>query len=100
MPLIGVAPSFSRLFVPRATLDVIRPGTAATQRPRSLANSAVMRLPLGSAASTTSVIRASPAMMRLRAGKLHRYGSVPGGSSESTSPSARTRSCRERWRRG
>jgi hypothetical protein len=81
-----------RLFVPRATLDVTCPGTAATHRPKSLANSAVIKLPLGSAASTTRVIWASPAMIRFRAGKLQRYGSVPGGSSASTRPASRTRS--------
>ncbi len=77
--------------MPWAMLAVIRPGTAATVRPRSRANSAVIRLPLGSAASTTTVMRASPAMIRFRAGKLQRCAPVPGGSSESTSPDLATR---------
>ena len=100
VPVIAAAPSLSRLFVPCATLEVTRPGTAATQRPRSFAKSAVIRLPLGSAASTTRMSRASPAMIRLRAGKLQRYGSVPGGSSDSTSPRSHTRWCSPRCRRG
>src|ERR671916_324775 len=83
-PVIGTAPSRSSPFVPRATREVTRPGTAATDLPRSRAKSVVIRLPLGSAASTTTVIRASPAMIRLRAGKLHLNGGVPGGSSERT----------------
>ena len=51
------------------------PGTTATVRPSSRAKAALIRLPLGCAASTTSVMRASPAMIRFRAGKLQRNGS-------------------------
>ena len=91
----GTAPSRSSPLVPRATVEVTWPGTAATQRPRSRAKSLVIRLPLGSAASTTTVMRARPAMIRLRAGKLQRSGWVPGGSSDSTSPLSRTCSMQE-----
>ena len=45
-----------------------------------------MSAPERSAASTTTVIAASAAMIRLRAGKHQRHGGVPGGSSETTAP--------------
>ena len=41
--------------------------------------------PERAAASTTTVIPASAAMIRLRAGKVQRQGVAPGGSSEITS---------------
>jgi len=39
-------------------------------------------------ASTTTVACANPAMMRLRAGKLHRRTAHPGGISDTTHPAA------------
>ena len=79
--------------MPAAILAVIRPGTAPTALPRSRANSAVMSDPDGSAASTSTTMSASPAMIRLRAGKLHLNGRLPGGISETIAPRAAIRSC-------
>ena len=67
----SVAPSRRSPCGPRAVSDVIRPGTANTSRPKSAAAPAVINAPLRSAASTTTTPRASPAMVRLRAGKFH-----------------------------
>ena len=52
------------------------------------------------AASTTTVIPASAAITRFRAGKLHLQGVEPGGSSEITAPVSTT--CRQsaRWAAG
>ena len=47
---------------------------------------AVISEPERSRASTTTVIAPSAAMIRLRAGKVHRRGRVPGGSSPITGP--------------
>ena len=69
---------------------MISPGTAKTSRPSSSAKSAVIRAPLRSRASTTTVAAQSPATMRLRAGKRHGAGSTPGAYSETTSPVAAT----------
>src|SRR5206468_10023720 len=63
----GVAPSLSNAFVPADSELVISPGTANTSRPSSSARSAVIRAPLRSRASTTTVAAHSPATMRLRA---------------------------------
>ena len=82
----GVAPSRSSAFVPRESAEVISPGTASTSRPSSSARSAVISAPLRSRASTTTVACASPATMRLRAGKRQGAGSTPGAYSETTSP--------------
>ena len=53
-----------------------------------------------SAASTTTVIPAIAAMIRLRAGKHQRQAPVPGGSSERTMPLSPTRRQRDRWAAG
>ena len=52
------------------------------------------------AASTTTVIPVSAAMIRLRAGKVQRQGVAPGGSSEIARPSSQIRRQRERWLEG
>ena len=57
-------------------------------RPRSAAISAVMSEPDRSCASTTTVAAASPAMIRFRAGNAHFMIPDPGGSSDTTQPSA------------
>ena len=46
----------------------------------------MIREPEPSVPSTTTVIRASAAMIRLRAGKLQRNGRIPGGISDTTRP--------------
>ena len=56
----GVAPSRSNAFVPAESELVISPGTARTSRPSSSAKSAVIRAPLRSRASITSVAAAEP----------------------------------------
>ena len=74
---------------------MISPGTASTSRPSSSAKSAVISAPERSRASTTTVARASPAMIRFRAGKRHGAGSTPGSYSDTTSPPAATIAPRE-----
>jgi hypothetical protein len=59
---------------------------AKTSRPASAASRAVIREPLRGAASTTRQPRASPAMMRLRRGKLWATAGVPSGNSLITAP--------------
>ena len=56
--------------------------------------------PDGSAASTTTVIAPSAAMIRLRLGKHPGPGFVPGGTSETTAPAAAMRSYSLRSLRG
>jgi len=73
------APSRSSRRVPTLWRTKIDPGTASTSRPCSRANSTVIRAPLRAPASTTSVPRLSPLMMRLRGGKLVAVGAVPSG---------------------
>ena len=63
-----------------------RPGTAITERPCSIACSAVMSVPEVSPASTQRVPRQSPEMMRLRIGKVWRSAARPNGYSETTAP--------------
>jgi hypothetical protein len=91
-----VAPSRSSAFAPAERQVVTGPGTAPTSRPRSAANSAVMSEPERSAASTTTVMCASAAISRLRAGNAQRCGPRPGGSSETTQPSSAIRACSAR----
>ena len=50
--------------------EVIAPGTTSTSRFEESASSAVENVPEGSPASTMSVARERPAMMRLRARKV------------------------------
>ena len=56
--------------------------------------------PERAAASTTTVIPASAAMIRLRAGKVQRHGAAPGGSSERTRPLSQIRRQSERCAAG
>ncbi len=69
-------------------------------RPRSAARSVVINDPERTAASTTTVIPASAAMIRLRAGNVHLQGVAPGGNSEITRPSSQIRRQSERWDAG
>ena len=78
--------------MPEERHEVTGPGTAPTCRPASSAISAVISEPERSAASTTTVIPASAAITRFRAGNIQRKVGAPGGSSDSTRPSARIRS--------
>ena len=96
----GVAPWRRRSFVPTLRADVISPGAAKTSRPSSSAKSAVIRAPDRSRASTTTVARARPAMILLRAGKRHGDGSTPGGYSETTRPLSAIRRASSAWARG
>ncbi len=80
--------------------EVAGPGTAPRSRPRSAARSVVINEPERSAASTTTVIPASAAMIRLRAGKVQRQALAPGGSSERTSPLSPIRFQSDRWAAG
>ena len=77
-----------------------QPGTASTGRPSSRAKSAVMSAPERAPASTTATAPASPATIRLRAGKRHGAGGVPGQNSETSAPASATRRASPRLRRG
>ena len=89
-----VAPSRSSALVPAERHAVTGPGTAPTSRPMSAAISAVMSEPERRAASTTIVMCASAAMIRLRAGKHQRIATNPGGSSPTTQPRSAISRCR------
>ena len=80
------APCLIRAWQPRAVGEWIDPGIANTSRPASAASRAVMSEPDCTAASTTSVPRASPAMMRLRIGKFSGSAGVPIANSLTTQP--------------
>ena len=62
----SLAPCLISAWQPRDCGEWIEPGIAKTSRPASSASRAVISEPDCRAASTTSVPRASPAMMRLR----------------------------------
>src|SRR5206468_1832567 len=82
----SLAPSCMRRLAPTLVGDVIRPGTAKVSRPRSPANPAVIKAPLRSAASTTTTPSASPASVRLRAGKWPASAGMPGGNCDRIAP--------------
>ena len=63
-----------------------RPGTRYRDRPCSRAHAAVVRAPLRTPASTTTVASARPLMIRLRRGNVPRDGCVSGGNSLRTVP--------------
>src|SRR6266487_2254902 len=75
------AARFSRISAlqPADVAEVMGPGTATSGRARSLVCRAVARVPPRSAASITTVPRASAAIMRLRARNRRRLGVQPGG---------------------
>ena len=95
-PRTTVAPPASSAFGPAAWGLVIWPGTAPTGLASCCANPAVTSEPDRSPASTTTVIAASAAMIRLRAGNIQRRTGVPGGSSDTDAPVATTRRCSPR----
>lgn len=68
------------------------PGTANTSRFWSRASRAVISVPLCSAASTAATPADRPLRMRLRMGKRHPSGGVPGGFSDRMAPAAATSS--------
>ncbi|MNC43539.1 hypothetical protein D3C75_924070 [compost metagenome] len=82
-----MAPS-SRIssWVPLLLGDVTWPGTANTSRYSPSAYLAVMREPLLAAASTTTVPRDKPAIIRFRWGNSPCAAGVPGGYSDRSSP--------------
>ena len=92
-PRITWAPSRRRRFEPAARGSSASPGTAPTVRPRSRATEAVFRAPDLYPASTTRVIRHSPAMIRLRRGKQPGKALVPGSTSDTSAPFSWTSRC-------
>ena len=80
------APCLIRAWQPRDVGEWIDPGIANTSRPASAARRAVMSEPDRTAASTTSVPRARPAMMRFLIGKFSGSAVVPIANSLTTSP--------------
>ena len=76
-PVIGAAPSFSRLFGPSLWCERMLPGTANTSRPCCKAKRAVIIAPDFMSASTMTTPRTRPLMIRLRGGKLAASGPVP-----------------------
>ncbi len=79
---------------------VTGPGTPMTTRFTRLAQFAVLRAPLRTAASTTTVPSEIAAIRRLRDRKRSFVGAQPGGASETTRPpEAAMYSSRSRWRR-
>jgi hypothetical protein len=68
-----------------------------TSRAMSSASSAVIMEPLPRAPSTTTTALASPATIRLRAGKRNGSGGVPGGYSLTTVASSASRSRSRRF---
>ena len=84
----AAAPSAIRRLQPRLMGASMGPGTANTSRPCSRAVLAVMSAPLFSGASTTTVARLNPLMMRFRTGKCHASAAVPGGYSLMSAPEA------------
>jgi hypothetical protein len=71
------APCLISVFGPPEFLLVTLPGTAQTSRFCSRAQRETMRVPLYSAASTTSMPADMPLMIRLRMGKFCEAGKVP-----------------------
>ena len=82
----SLAPCLISVFGPQEFLLVTLPGTAKTSRFCSRAQRAVMRVPLYSAASTTSTPIDIPLMMRLRIGKFWGAAKVPRGNSVISAP--------------
>ncbi len=76
------------------------PGTAPTSIPRRKAASTVCHDPPLAWDSTTTTMRAKPAMSRLRDGKRHACAGHPGGVSDTTAPSATTSRQSASCRRG
>ena len=81
---------------PQESGAVIWPGTPPSLRPRLRAASAVSIAPEPIRAATTTVMSASAAMIRLRAGNIHRRAGTPGPSSDTTAPAARISVCSSR----
>ena len=84
----SLAPCLINAWQPRACGEWIEPGIAKTSRPASAASRAVISEPDCTAASTTSVPRARPAMIRLRIGK---FAPAPAFRSRTRSPAGRHR---------
>ena len=80
------APDLIRLLVPLLLGEVTFPGTAKTSLPCSKAKSAVIKAPLFSAASTTTVPKAKPLSILFLAGKLFRSGRMKTGNSDKIAP--------------
>ncbi len=91
----SLAPCLMSVFGPQEFLLVTLPGTAKTSRFCSSAQRAVMRVPLYSAASTTSTPIDMPLMMRLRIGKFCGAANVPSGNLGDERPAERDDLVRE-----
>lgn len=78
-PVTRVAPSRIRAWQPSDECLSMGPGMQNTSLPCSLAIRAVIKAPLRTEASTTSVAQLQPLTMRLRMGKVVREGGVPWG---------------------
>ncbi len=94
------APVRSRSWQPMEVAEVIGPGTAITTLPSAAAVVAVLRAPLRTPASTTTVAVDSAAISRLRTRNRCLAAWVPGGYSLSTSPVSAIRSSSEAWPEG
>ena len=90
-------PSRTSSWQPADAADVTGPGTAPTGRPSAAAVRAVLRAPLRSAASTTTVPVAMAAMSRLRCRNRERVGADPGGTSLTTAPSSTSAAMSAWW---
>ena len=86
------SPRAIRPLVPALMGASAGPGTANTSRFWSRASRAVISVPLCSAASTAATPADRPLRMRLRMGKRHPSGGVPGGFSDRMAPAAATSS--------
>ncbi len=75
----GTAPCCRKLFVPSAHGGVAQNPRGKDALPWTMLTLAVIRAPLFSPASITTVPRESPEMIRLRGGKFTPSGCVPGG---------------------
>src|SRR5712691_5219073 len=86
----SLAPCLIKVLGPHELLLVTLPGTAYTSRFCSRAQRAVMRVPLYSAASTTSTPADMPLIIRLRMGKFCGAAKVLRGNSEIRAPPSAT----------
>ena len=91
-PSQSLAPCLMRSWQPLLRGESIRPGTAKTWRPYSVAKFAVMSAPLLRFASTTTVPSVMPATMRLRMGKDCLSAGRLKGNCDTTAPPAAMRS--------
>src|SRR5207302_9287752 len=82
----SLAPCLMSVLGPQEFLLVTLPGTANTSRFCSSAQRAVIRVPLYSAASTTSTPIDRPLIIRLRMGKFCGAAKLVSGNSDNSAP--------------